>query len=879
MRSGTIIIIGPGLDSTFFEDHLGLESDELVGLDRGDEDLPQALRSPSPGGMEAGDMIPDGLSDPDESSDEVEITNDFELQRFASALQDAQQRAIQLEKEQAKQKKKTPKTYLGNSAKTLARREKARQVLASQGFHDVFSFMAMKERDKEAMRGCVELDDPSSAVGSLAESSPVGMLVDSPVGSLSESSPVGMLVDSRGGSLSESSPIGTLVISRGGSLSESTPIGALADSQVGALSKSSPVGTLLDSPRGGSSSPVVGALVDLRGGPLSESSPVGALVNTPRGGSLSQSLPVGTLVDLRGDLLSEPSPVGALVNSPRGGLLSQSSPVGALVDLRVGALVESSGVGSLSESLGVGTLVESRDGALVESRDGALVESRDGALAKLRTGRHRAGPSPSHAYRGRPGQDEDDVIAAGATDESCPQATQFGGLLDQSQPEPSDDRLETLTLAEEEESAGEETPSSLWRAGIGRRVEVVSRGAGSGGDGDGSTRFSRGKGKAVAKEPHWAAEEEEESSDESLKLIDGGVLGDSELEADDFSDFPAEGLGHTPAPVLSRTPTVFSRLPSEESDNVLEPMPDKMLEPWKDREALSKARVTLVTKSRDSRLDVTLRARLTGMIGVLNLYLDPKLNHTWTKASVTVANITGHGVKRARKLREWILAFVQSEVLPVHHYSQPRWNVLDDEDIAELLQSLLLSHTKGRYITASDVVEIISGPVLQEKFLSSGISRASISERTACRWLKRLSWRYGAMQNGMYLDGHEREDVVAYRVGFVARWKEYEKRFHIWDNDGVEHRACNDTGIQVEGGRYRLILVTHDESVFYQNDSRKTHWVASTSKPTPLPKGDGQSIMVSDFLTSEWGRLCDHDEQLDLFESVSHSLMVAYLSY
>src|ERR1700744_150970 len=97
----------------------------------------------------------------------------------------------------------------------------------------------------------------------------------------------------------------------------------------------------------------------------------------------------------------------------------------------------------------------------------------------------------------------------------------------------------------------------------------------------------------------------------------------------------------------------------------------------------------LVTKSQDLQLDVTLRARLTGMIGVLNLYLDPKLNHTWTKASVTVANITGHGVKRAQKLREWILAFVHSEVLPVHHYSQPRWNVLDDEDIAELLQSLL----------------------------------------------------------------------------------------------------------------------------------------------------------------------------------------------
>ena len=88
---GTIIIIGPGLDSAFVEDHLRLESDELVGLDWGDEDLHQALRSPSPGGMEAGDMIPDGLSNPDESSDEVEITDDSKLPRFASALQDAQQ--------------------------------------------------------------------------------------------------------------------------------------------------------------------------------------------------------------------------------------------------------------------------------------------------------------------------------------------------------------------------------------------------------------------------------------------------------------------------------------------------------------------------------------------------------------------------------------------------------------------------------------------------------------------------------------------------------------------------------------------------------------------------------------------------------------------
>jgi hypothetical protein len=49
---------------------------------------------------------------------------------------------------------------------------------------------------------------------------------------------------------------------------------------------------------------------------------------------------------------------------------------------------------------------------------------------------------------------------------------------------------------------------------------------------------------------------------------------------------------------------------------------------------------------------------------------------------------------------------------------------------------------------------------------------------------------------------------------------------------------------------------------FYQNDFQKTHWIADTNKATPLPKGDGQSIMVSDFWTAEWGRLCVGNESV-----------------
>ena len=75
-----IITIGTGLNSALVEDHLGLESDKPVGLNEDDEDLPQALGGPSPGGLEAGDMIPNGLSNPDKSFNEVEIVDDSELQ-------------------------------------------------------------------------------------------------------------------------------------------------------------------------------------------------------------------------------------------------------------------------------------------------------------------------------------------------------------------------------------------------------------------------------------------------------------------------------------------------------------------------------------------------------------------------------------------------------------------------------------------------------------------------------------------------------------------------------------------------------------------------------------------------------------------------------
>lgn len=96
---------------------------------------------------------------------------------------------------------------------------------------------------------------------------------------------------------------------------------------------------------------------------------------------------------------------------------------------------------------------------------------------------------------------------------------------------------------------------------------------------------------------------------------------------------------------------------------------EKCLDLWNDWVALSKAQVALMDKSRDLWLGISLRARITGMLGLLNLYLDPGLQYTWREASAMVATIQGRGVKRAQKLWEWALTFARYAKLPELHYS------------------------------------------------------------------------------------------------------------------------------------------------------------------------------------------------------------------
>ena len=56
--------------------------------------------------------------------------------------------------------------------------------------------------------------------------------------------------------------------------------------------------------------------------------------------------------------------------------------------------------------------------------------------------------------------------------------------------------------------------------------------------------------------------------------------------------------------------------------------------------------------------------------------------------------------------------------------------------------------------------------------------------------------------------------------------------------------------------------------------SKTTKEQPQDRNPAPKPKGDGQSLMVSNFLTTEWGHLRDGDRCVKTFFYWLHSLII-----
>lgn len=213
---------------------------------------------------------------------------------------------------------------------------------------------------------------------------------------------------------------------------------------------------------------------------------------------------------------------------------------------------------------------------------------------------------------------------------------------------------------------------------------------------------------------------------------------------------------------------------------------------------------------------------------------------------------------RAMKIREWGDSFRQYGEFPENKIGchAKVLSLITDEDIAMHLRSYLRSLDRTERLTLT-----------QESFASwinHGIGSElsfAVSSRTAGRWMNHLGFHAQEPKKGIYVDGHEREDVVKYRKTFVSRMMDYKKRMTLYVGVNCE-TALPPTGPNMIApimiAPPELVLVSHDESVFSSHDGRRLVWMED-GKPPIRPKGDGQSLMVSEFLCPCHGRMKTSD--------------------
>jgi hypothetical protein len=100
-----------------------------------------------------------------------------------------------------------------------------------------------------------------------------------------------------------------------------------------------------------------------------------------------------------------------------------------------------------------------------------------------------------------------------------------------------------------------------------------------------------------------------------------------------------------------------------------------------------------------------------------------------------------------------------SEDLPYNPYGAWSNSVLDRNET--LAQDIHLHLQKiGKYVRAEDLVDFMDTPEMRE--------RTKLDKRivvlTAQRWMKKMDYRWTKTGlKGQYVNGHEQEDIVAYR--------------------------------------------------------------------------------------------------------------------
>ena len=96
---------------------------------------------------------------------------------------------------------------------------------------------------------------------------------------------------------------------------------------------------------------------------------------------------------------------------------------------------------------------------------------------------------------------------------------------------------------------------------------------------------------------------------------------------------------------------------------------------------------------------------------------------------------------------------------------------------------------------------------------------------TAWQWLAKLGYQLVSLKKGVYMDGHEQPDVIAYwNNEFLPKMLAFESRMTQYIGPSLTPMPP-----KLLHGQKRIIALFHDESSFHANEYKTTVWYAQYS--------------------------------------------------
>ena len=236
---------------------------------------------------------------------------------------------------------------------------------------------------------------------------------------------------------------------------------------------------------------------------------------------------------------------------------------------------------------------------------------------------------------------------------------------------------------------------------------------------------------------------------------------------------------------------------------------------------------------------------------------------TWTNAEKYAARAVGKGERSIRRWRSNLIKH-KGKFSRSKQGRYCRTGVLwSNEELNKKATAFVRgnANVKGKpNMTSIEFCRWVNNTLLKNSTLEPGFPR-SVSLSTALRWLHHLGFEILSPKKGVFIDGHERPDVVAQRNEFLRKVIKI-GFLHFTDAPTPEASTAVPTDIEPPTAerRAKLVVFCHDESTFQCNDDQNMQWGYKSDK-IMKHKSKGAGIMISDFVDEHNGFLAFSDDE------------------